>query len=727
MVLNMIGKLANQTNVKICLSSRPLLVFEQAFSGKPSLKLQDLTFESIRGYAELKLSEPIQERASLDNANGQRVGNLLHKIVWRADGVFIWAVIAIRDIREGLREMASMNELAEMIESLPSELEKLYMRMLDRIKPAYKRDAVRFLQLVLYSRHQELQSGFDLDLCTLYFCQLQRGLEDTPFAYEAIATTELGVACRILKTRLQSHTAGLLELTPTDEGDRIYDKLQGLDHILFTRVNFVHRTVRDFLLNNAEARSLLTHMGSTEAQVRLSIAKGILAQIAHCSQGGAEVVDEERTNPVYVPFLTSLVQISLSERLLGVAQVRLMQSLDFATFARGYHLADDDSWLYDSSVTFMIDGAAGTATDLVGMAAAVGMTLYVCEQLDLPFESRHYSPSCPDVHSYARNRHKAATLCWCGGDRLRYPRSMLATGLRSSDYRQTLAKCLRWKTDDQVSSRTVAPIGFASLAANYMLFWCHPTQLDLIQILLRAGANPMVQFGIVPFGNVTREQIFWDTWLQLLLELRKYYMAVNGVSSGILLVSKAFDEQVTSKEIFDLTKALLVQGADINYQLCPRLSRANISYLRRPLATGRFDLQLACSAIFVLEECFNIEPEFREFASAMEPLVTTPIRKILQISRFREGGSSTANFSPSAGECGMLWPLIEKCESTGRPDDMDSLQTALEGVWEDHKAGYDSGSDWISLDEDDGCDDEDDDRDEERGNDDSDGEVGAVG
>ncbi|KAL8992541.1 MAG: hypothetical protein Q9188_007563, partial [Gyalolechia gomerana] len=716
-VLNVIGKLANQTNVKICVSSRPLLVFEQAFSGKPSLKLQDLTFETIQKYAKLKLSEPIQERVSLDNANRGKVEDLLYKIVRRADGVFIWAVIAIRDIREGLLEMADVNELAQMIESLPSELEKLFMLMFDRIKPAYKRDAVQFLQLVLHSEvdhwYDIVDSGFHVDLCTLYFSQSQRGLKDTPFVYEAIATTELISACRTLKTRLQSHTAGLLELTSKDKGVRMYGKMQNLDQILFTKINFVHRTVRDFLLNNAEAKSLLTRMGSTEAQVRLSLAKGILAHIAHFSQGHAKVVDREWPNPVYEPFLASLAQISLSERLLGIAQARLMRSLDFATFARGHHLVADnlDTW-YDSCEAFTIDGVATSSIDLVGMAAAVGMTLYVCEKLDLRFES--------------------------------------PTGLHSPDYRQALARCLQWKTDDQL--RAVAPMGVAPLAETYMLSCCKPTCLDLIHILLRAGANPMVQVECVP--PITRNWhprsvvgCFWDSWLSFLLRLPRKYMEASGVSGGILLESNDFDAQATLKEVFDTTKALLVHGADINYQLEPSYTE---DYLRRrTLANEGFFLKLACSASFVLEKCFNTEPEFREFASAMEPLVKTSAREIVKICRYdcsEEGGYYISTASPSAEECGLLWPLIEIWESTGRRDDLDSLQTALRAVWKAHEgepdwstSGRDSSADdedqsydededdGCEEDEDDGCDDDEDDHShEEYRDDDSDGYVGTV-
>ncbi|KAL8900412.1 MAG: hypothetical protein Q9207_005714 [Kuettlingeria erythrocarpa] len=188
--------------------------------------------------------------------------------------------------------------------------------------------------------HYGPNSGFEPDLCTLYFSHSQRGLEDAPFVYKEVARSELVAACRTLRTRLLSHTAGILELTPQKDSGRFYGKAQDLDPRLVTQVNFFHKTVRDFLLDNAEIKSSLAYESLTEAKVRLSIARGILTQVAHFAQGDALVVDDVWPNPVYEPFLASLQQISLVERFLGAAQVELMHSLDYATFARGYLLSD---------------------------------------------------------------------------------------------------------------------------------------------------------------------------------------------------------------------------------------------------------------------------------------------------------------------------------------------------------------------------------------------------
>ncbi|KAI4127574.1 MAG: hypothetical protein LQ338_003145 [Usnochroma carphineum] len=709
-VVDMITKLAEQTHVKVCVSSRPLLAFEKAFSGKPSLKLQDLTFDSLSEYAEDKLSKLIEERVSLEEHDGHRTAELLDSIVERADGVFLWAIIVIRDVRDGLREFANMNELAQMIESLPSELEDLFMHMLKKIKPAYQRDAVQYLQLVLYSTLDMdtiVSSRYKFDLCTLYFSHSQRESRDTPFVYEEIATSELVAACHTLKTRLVSHTAGLLELTPAKFQDHcyygIYGKNQEHGPILTTHVNFLHRTFRDFLLNNAKTNSGFAVIDSTEAQVRLSIARGILAQVAHFSQGHDKVVETIRPNPVHFPILASLQHISLAERIHGAAQEKLMRSLDFATFTQVQHVSNHHS-KPQGIQAYMIEY---NSMDLVGMAAAAGMTFYVCEQLNIPVETRIYSPCLPDPYSYSRNKCTAATISWNEGHQSQDPGSILASGMRSSKYRQALVECLRWKTDDPSSLRTAVPMEMSPLAETYMLscctmtyrfFRCTSTFLDLPRMLLRAGANPMVQVECSPQGldkgnqRPTKLHSFWHSWLIFLTLRRERYMEINGKSGGILFHHPEGDGKVTFNDIFDTTKALLVHGADINYQL----ELNNSEYLKR---TGfddeHFGLSLTCSAMFVLEECFDTEPEFREFATAMESLVTRRTRKIDVISC-----PGYRSKHPSAEESEMLWPLIEKWESTGHRDDLDSLQAALEVVYRTHcsdeelkESGLDSSTD----------------------------------
>ena len=728
-VIKIVTDLADQNHVKVCLSSRPLPMFEEAFNGRPSLRLQDLTFHTIREYAKKQLSPQIQKRAVLNKNDGDLAENLLTSIVERADGVFLWAIIAIRDVGDGLRGFADMNELTQTVESLPSELENLYMRMLHRIKSPFKRNAAYFLGVVLYQ-----DNGWDacMDICRLQFCRSQRDRKDAPFSYEKIATNELVVKCHNLENSLRSHTIGLLELSFNNHSPcRFYRKRADHDPILCTEISFLHRTARDFLLENDEAKLFLARNGSSEAHVRLSIARGTLAQLAHFSQGDGKIVDDDWPHPIFFPYRGVLSQISIVERLLGVAQAELMGSLDYESLARGYLVTDDPVEKYgleERTEAFIVKLNA-SSIDLVGMAAAEGMTFYACEQLDLTIQSRCGSFSLPDLAKYSRNRTIAARLSWSTDNQLRDIVTGSATRLPSSDYRQALGEYLQWKADAQPSSPRDSPSKRHLLAESYMLSCCQPTHLDLVRTLLAAGANPMVRVEPKPVGKYAADtntlSPFWASWLGHLHRLHMKHLEPIGRYQGIWLDYDDNNTHVTMNDIFDITKGLLARGADINFEM----NYEGVMYLKHRYLLGlELGARMTASAMYILKECFNAEPEFREFAIAMEPLIERPTRKInsVQLPEYlykRPKKYKVYNPCPSAEECAMLWSLIENLDDTGSRDDLDAIKEAVVEVWRAHNPGVKLRTYQESDDDEDEDDDDDDDNDEDEDDDVKDDDV----
>lgn len=745
-VIKHMTDLADQEHVKVCLSSRPSPIFEEAFNGRPSLRLQDLTFHTIRGYAKKQLSPQIQKRASLNKKDGDLAEELFTRIVERADGVFLWAIIVIRDVSDGLRGFADLNELTQAIEHLPSELESLYIRMLHRIKSPFKRDAAYFLKVALYQDNNIFNR---MDLCRLHFSRSNRERKDAPFSYEEIATNELVEKCRNLETGLRSHTVGLLELARLNpplhhplpyRGShpqfRFYRKWEDHDPILSTKIAFLHRTTRDFLLENDDAKSFLAQNGLSEAHVRLSIARGTLAQLAHFSQGEAKFADDEWPHPILYPYHGALSQISKAERLFGAAQARLMRSLDYESWARGYLVADRYGGRSGRLEAYMVEDPA-TLIDVVGMAAAVGMTFYVCEQLDLKVQSRCGSFSLPDLNKYSGNRATAVTLSWSGGNQIRDIVTGSATRSPSSKYRQGLGECLQWKADDQPSSPTDFPSKKHLLAESYILSCCRPACLDLVRVLLTAGANPMVRVEPKPVGkHAGIVDSFWTSWLEYLYRLHIEHLKPTGKSPGFLLDYEGKNMHVTVNDIFDVTKGLLAQGADINYQM----EFFRVVYLKRRCSLAQeLGVSMRASAMFLLEEYFNAEPEFRKFAIEMELLIERPTRKIhvVQLPEYLyriPKNYKVYNPCPCAKECDILWPLIEKWDDSGSRDDLDALKAAVVEVWRAHNPGvklrkwHGHERDYYKIYDDEGDgDDESDDDDESDSDDEFDGDDEGDG
>ena len=160
--------------------------------------------------------------------------------------------------------------------------------------------------------------------------------------------------------------------------------------IPLTQVNILHRTVKDFLVRNAAAKSFLAAAGLTEEDLRLSITRGTFAYAHYLlkEEGGSFF----KYATAYILLGLAMEQISIVERLLGAAQSKLMQSL-YAYFSlpQGLDTSDwKDPQLNWVRRPYTILSPSEISFDLVGMAASHNMVRYICEVLNLSFvDSEH--------------------------------------------------------------------------------------------------------------------------------------------------------------------------------------------------------------------------------------------------------------------------------------------------------------------------------------------------
>lgn len=129
------------TKIKFVLSSRCHETFLSAFVGQPTLRLQDLTREDIRHYT-------IDRLSPIPAVSGRDV--LVKGVIEKAGGVFLWVSLATASLVRTYREGGTPEALEKEFESLPSELEKLFQRLLDMIPPAQHQEASKLLQIALW-------------------------------------------------------------------------------------------------------------------------------------------------------------------------------------------------------------------------------------------------------------------------------------------------------------------------------------------------------------------------------------------------------------------------------------------------------------------------------------------------------------------------------------------------------------------------------------------------
>ncbi|KAF4462071.1 P-loop containing nucleoside triphosphate hydrolase [Fusarium albosuccineum] len=142
------------TDIKICVSSRELPIFQQRFQECPKLRVHELTEPDMKILVDDSLQKNPDVKAMAESARLEisRLGDIL---VEQAEGVFLWLSLALKTLEEGILLEDSIHDLAEKINSLPKEVEELFSVIFEMIKtdihPLDRERALRTLGFVTAS------------------------------------------------------------------------------------------------------------------------------------------------------------------------------------------------------------------------------------------------------------------------------------------------------------------------------------------------------------------------------------------------------------------------------------------------------------------------------------------------------------------------------------------------------------------------------------------------
>jgi hypothetical protein len=228
-LIEIMFKAVKSSHIKICLSSRPWNCFEDAFGQnlQRKLYLQDLTREDIEIYAKAKLAMP---RYSPSNGKDKILyQQLIVDIGDRAQGVFLWVYLVVRSLREGLADGDDVSMLQKRLQSLPTDLELYFKHILASVDLIHKEKVGSMFQVAV-------EANEPLLLMSYSFMD-----EDNPDFAISLPINRMGPRevldrQKLMRRRINGRSKGLLEAT--ELGDSPYP---------IWKVDFLHRTVRDFL------------------------------------------------------------------------------------------------------------------------------------------------------------------------------------------------------------------------------------------------------------------------------------------------------------------------------------------------------------------------------------------------------------------------------------------------------------------------------------------------
>ncbi|CAD6572041.1 MAG: hypothetical protein ASARMPRED_005011 [Alectoria sarmentosa] len=259
-IISVLSSLATSETIKVCLSSRPWNIFENAFgkSTDRKLLLQDFNAPDIKLYVK-DMFESNDQYLQL-KVQDNRYEGLAKEIVGKAQGVFLWVFLVVRSLRRGLTNADTLLVLQTRLRQFPTDLKEFYLQMVGNIEDIYHEQMAQTLHIAL---------SLSEPSPVLLYCFLDEADE----AYAERPETkpwdvpEIFSQCKVMGRRLNARCAGLIE----PFRDRWVK-----NPIFKYKVDFLHRTARDFLLGQ-DMPELLARRMQTPFDVRAYLCRALLA------------------------------------------------------------------------------------------------------------------------------------------------------------------------------------------------------------------------------------------------------------------------------------------------------------------------------------------------------------------------------------------------------------------------------------------------------------------
>ncbi|CAH0043630.1 unnamed protein product [Clonostachys solani] len=246
--------LSQSLNIKLCISSRRWNVFEDSFANDPTRRLyiHELTNDDIRSYTEFRLFRHPRWTTLESEVTG--ANSLIAQVTKRAHGVFLWVFLVTKLLREGLTNGDSFSDLRRRLESFPSDLVPFFKHMLGTVESFYHEKMSGVLAIAIKAK-----SPLNASIYHFHDCEYDSVDYALKISVKTQSDQESKFQYKQTKRRLNGWCRGLLEV----KGGR---------------VDFLHRTVMDFL-RTAEMSEFLRLKNRAGFNANLSILRAYTAWI----------------------------------------------------------------------------------------------------------------------------------------------------------------------------------------------------------------------------------------------------------------------------------------------------------------------------------------------------------------------------------------------------------------------------------------------------------------
>ncbi len=222
--------------VRICFTCRDLPgIASSAIGG--GFRMEERNEPDIAAY----INDRWSALAPLAGAS-EELKQLKADLIQRADGIFLWAHLALERIQAALRDGATVAELREAIEDIPDELGGLFALLLGSINPRYSAEANTMLSLVLSANRP-------LSLREFRYIMALTSSPSLSSHKELEESQNIVQDDDAMRRRIRSRCGGLLEVKAVKDA-WLDDGLSGSGHTYV--IQFIHQSVRDYLVSNKQ-------------------------------------------------------------------------------------------------------------------------------------------------------------------------------------------------------------------------------------------------------------------------------------------------------------------------------------------------------------------------------------------------------------------------------------------------------------------------------------------
>lgn len=234
-LIRTIRALEFSADIKLCISSRPNPVFDEEFGSNAEriLRVEAHTFNDIRRY----VSDKFETTTNFTNLHRRDTtySKFVDEVAARAQGVFLWVVLVVASLEKGISNADSVVRLRKRLDTYPPDLDDFFLSMLRTVEKDYRKQAMRTFEMVTTA----LRPPHAMLFWYLYSIDDEPAKINMWKTVQRIQGKEVDDILKELRYNIQARSQGLLEvLEDEDHHPQAFFRF---------RVNFIHRTVRDFL------------------------------------------------------------------------------------------------------------------------------------------------------------------------------------------------------------------------------------------------------------------------------------------------------------------------------------------------------------------------------------------------------------------------------------------------------------------------------------------------